>query len=221
MRKHGVTGYGLFWMFIEDLYNNANALPTDYEGIAYEYRVDENLVKSLINDFGFFEIKNGYFGSISVQKRIEERDAKSEKARKSAFARWDKTEEEPKEDANAMQTQSDSNAIKNSIEEDSIDKKGKIDFEFVWDLYDKKKGDIGKLKIKWDKLSFSIQQLIIEHIPKYKKEQPEKQFRKNFETYLNNKSYNDEIITNETNKPSSSVHDADYYDTFESALSKP
>jgi len=72
----------------------------------------------------------------------------------------------------------------------------KIDFSFVWDLYDKKKGDRDKLKIKWDKLSFSIQQLIIEHIPKYKKEQPEKQFRKNFETYLNNKSYNDEIIQN-------------------------
>jgi len=72
----------------------------------------------------------------------------------------------------------------------------KIDFSFVWNLYDKKKGDRDKLKIKWDKLSFSIQQLIIEHIPKYKKEQPEKQFRKNFETYLNNKSYNDEIIQN-------------------------
>ncbi len=45
-------------------------------------------------------------------------------------------------------------------------------------------------------MSFSIQQLIIEHIPKYKIEQPDKQFRKHFETYLNNKSYNDEIIQN-------------------------
>ena len=76
----------------------------------------------------------------------------------------------------------------------------KIDFEFVWELYDKKKGDKDKLKIKWDKLSFTIQQLIIEHIPKYKKEQPDKQFRKNFETYLNNKSYNDEILTDAKDK---------------------
>ena len=72
----------------------------------------------------------------------------------------------------------------------------KIDFEIVWNLYDKKKGDKDKLKIRWDKLSFSIQQLIIEHIPKYKIEQPDKIYRKNFETYLNNKSYNDEIIQN-------------------------
>ena len=76
----------------------------------------------------------------------------------------------------------------------------KIDFEIVWDLYDKKKGDKDKLKIRWDKLSFTIQQLIIEHIPKYKKEQPDKQFRKHFETYLNNKSYNDEILTDAKDK---------------------
>jgi len=76
----------------------------------------------------------------------------------------------------------------------------KIDFEIVWNLYDKKKGDKDKLKIRWDKLSFSVQQLIIEHIPKYKKEQPDKQFRKNFETYLNNKSYNDEILTDAKDK---------------------
>ena len=76
----------------------------------------------------------------------------------------------------------------------------KIDFEIVWDLYDKKKGDKDKLKIRWDKLSFTIQQLIIEHIPKYKKEQPDKQFRKHFETYLNTKSYNDEILTDAKDK---------------------
>ena len=94
----------------------------------------------------------------------------------------------------------------------------KIDFEIVWDLYDKKKGDKDKLKIKWDKLSFSVQQLIIEHIPKYKKEQPDKQFRKNFETYLNNKSYNDEILINEKSgtsfKSITERSDDEYFDEF-------
>ena len=33
-----------------------------------------------------------------------------------------------------------------------------------------------------------------EHIPKYKIQQPEKRFRKNPDTYINNKSWNDEII---------------------------
>ena len=35
LRKHGMQGYGLFWALIEDLYNNANALRTDSEGIEY------------------------------------------------------------------------------------------------------------------------------------------------------------------------------------------
>ena len=93
-----------------------------------------------------------------------------------------------------------------------------IDFEIVWNLYDKKKGDKDKLKIRWDKLSFSVQQLIIEHIPKYKKEQPDKQFRKNFETYLNNKSYNDEILINEKSgtsfKSITERSDDEYFDEF-------
>jgi hypothetical protein len=34
----------------------------------------------------------------------------------------------------------------------------------------------------------------MEHVAKYKQAQPDKKFRKNPETYLNNKSWNDEII---------------------------
>ena len=39
LRKHGMIGYGIYWAIIEDLYNNANALRLDYEGIAFEYRL--------------------------------------------------------------------------------------------------------------------------------------------------------------------------------------
>ena len=108
IRKHGILGYGIFWAIIEDLYNNANALRTDYEGIAYDLRVDENIVKSVINDFDLFIIKDDFFGSFSVQRRLEERSEKSKKASNSANYRWNKS----KDDANAMRTQCDSNAIK-------------------------------------------------------------------------------------------------------------
>jgi hypothetical protein len=104
LRKHGLVGYGLFWAIIEDLYNNANALQSDYEGIAYDYRIDADVVKSIINDFDLFVFDGETFGSLSVQKRIDERDSKSVKARESAHKRWT--------NANAMQTQCDSNAIK-------------------------------------------------------------------------------------------------------------
>ena len=101
LRKHGFLGYGIFWAIIEDLYNNANALRTDYEGIAFDLRVDTNIVKSVINDFDLFIIKDDFFGSLSVQRRLEERYEKSKKASNSANCRWSKQ----KNDANAMRTQ--------------------------------------------------------------------------------------------------------------------
>ena len=53
--KHNYLGYGLFWAIIEDLYNNANALPLDYDCIAFDLRADVETVKSIINDFDFLE----------------------------------------------------------------------------------------------------------------------------------------------------------------------
>ena len=104
IRKHGMQGYGVFWSIVEDLYNNANALRTDYEGIAYDLRTDSDLVASVVNDFDLFVFDGEYFGSNSVQERLDQRNDKSEKARKSASYRW--------ENANALQPQSDSNAKK-------------------------------------------------------------------------------------------------------------
>lgn len=67
-------------------------------------------------------------------------------------------------------------------------------FDEFWNDYDKKVGDKEKIRRKYDKLPEKVKLSIKEHISKYKLAQPEKQFRKNPETYLNNKSWNDEII---------------------------
>jgi hypothetical protein len=104
IRKHGMQGYGVFWSIVEDLYNNANALRLDYDGIAYDLRSDSDTVFSVINDFDLFVFDVNTFGSLSVQKRLDERNDKSIKARESANKRWN--------NANALQSQSDSNAIK-------------------------------------------------------------------------------------------------------------
>jgi hypothetical protein len=108
IRKHGMMGYGVFWAIVEDLYNNANALRTDYDGIAYDLRLHSDIVKSVVNDFDLFEINGDYFGSSSVQARLDQRNEKSLSARKSASYRWGKKDQ----DANAMQTLSEGNAIK-------------------------------------------------------------------------------------------------------------
>ena len=132
LSKHGYLGYGLFWAIIEDLYNNANALPTDYESIAYDLRTDSEIIKSVINDFDLFVLDGGNFGSLSIEKRINERNEKSKNARLAAESRWNKV----KEDANAMQTHSNRNAIK--------ERKGK-------EIKDIKENDITARKLKFSR----------------------------------------------------------------------
>lgn len=67
-------------------------------------------------------------------------------------------------------------------------------FEKVWDLYDKKVGEKDKLRKKYEKLPAADKVKIFEYVPAYKISQPDKKYRKNFETFLNNKSWNDELI---------------------------
>jgi hypothetical protein len=100
--KHGYLGYGIFWAIVEDLYNNANAMPTDYDCIAYDMRVDISLVESIVKDFALFVFDDGKFGSLSIQKRLDDRNEISNKARISANKRWN--------NANAMPTHSEGNA---------------------------------------------------------------------------------------------------------------
>ena len=196
-RKHGMLGYGIFWAIVEDLYNNANAMRTDYDGIAYDLRTECEIVKSVINDFNLFTFNGEYFGSLSIDRRLSERIGKSEKARKSASYRWNNKNC----DANAMRTQCDSNARKEKKEK----KEKKIytsifPFEDFWNQYDKKVGDKKKLSVKWEKLSENDKKNILEYIPKYKATKPKKQFRKNPEAFLNNQTWEDELIPNETPK---------------------
>lgn len=68
-------------------------------------------------------------------------------------------------------------------------------FDKFWSDYDKKIGSKSKLGKKWNKISDSDKLKIKEYIPRYKAAQPEKQYRKNPETFLNNEGWNDEIIT--------------------------
>jgi hypothetical protein len=69
-----------------------------------------------------------------------------------------------------------------------------ISFDTWWDLYDKKVGSKTKLESKWNKITDNQRTQAIKHTKEYKIAQPDKQYRKNPDTYLNNESYYDEII---------------------------
>ena len=68
-------------------------------------------------------------------------------------------------------------------------------FEDFWNLYDKKV-DRTKAEAKWKLLSQKEKEEAVEYIPAYKLAQPDKKFRRNPETFINNKTWQNEIITN-------------------------
>ena len=126
--KHGMVGYGVFWAIVEDLYNNANALPSDYESIAFDIRSESDLVNSVVNDFDLFVIDGNTFGSSSVERRLNERNAKSESARQNALKRWENMRSHSDGIPTALPSQSEGNAIKERKGKESKRKEKK---EFV------------------------------------------------------------------------------------------
>ena len=114
LMKHGLKGIGAFWCIIEMLYENEGVLMrTECERIAFELRVDCDFILSMIDDFDLFQNDGDVFYSKSVLNRLETINAKRDKAKKSAEMRWGY--------ANALRTQSDGNAVKESKEKKSID----------------------------------------------------------------------------------------------------
>ena len=77
-------------------------------------------------------------------------------------------------------------------------------FDQFWDLYDKKVGR-EMCEVKWAKISQADREKLIQHVPAYVLSTPEKRYRKNPHSYLNQKSWNDEIIT--TNNGANRVFD--------------
>lgn len=148
---YGSEGYGWYWIIIEMLREqdefkieitkyvwNALAMQTQCNADAMHKFVDD-----CINEFKLFVSDGEFFWSESLQRRMEIRNDKSEKARKAAEARWGKSssnkvsaKEEDKQsnsNADAMQTHSERNAIKEKKVKESKVKENKknIYAEFV------------------------------------------------------------------------------------------
>ena len=66
-------------------------------------------------------------------------------------------------------------------------------FEIFWMYYDKKTSR-NKCLAKWKKIKPELHQTIYNHVKEYVKSTPDKKYRKNPETYLNNECWNDEIV---------------------------
>ena len=106
-----MEGYGIYWSIIEMLYKNDGYMQINCERIAYALHTDEDKIKRIINDFDLFKVNGNAFTSASVLHRLKLRKGKTITAKKAAKVRWDKARAKY---ADAMQTQSNSNAKKES-----------------------------------------------------------------------------------------------------------
>lgn len=154
LSKHSWHGYGLFWAIVEMLRNEPNyKLETDYKTYAFALRTDSEGIRSVIEDFGLFVIEGGFFHSESLFERMQLKDNKSMKAAKAANIRWGREKEKQRDSADALHTDSDSNAKKGK---ERKEKKKKETTEYserfllFWKEYPKKLGKFDAYK-NWKK----------------------------------------------------------------------
>lgn len=108
LQKHGQEGKGVYWDLIEIIHEEGGyLLLSDIENYAYSLRTTEDLIKSLIHDFGLFQFNDQKFWSISALIRIEDKQDKSLKAKDAAAKSW-----ESRRNTDAMPMHSGGNAIK-------------------------------------------------------------------------------------------------------------
>jgi hypothetical protein len=102
----GWEGYGIYWALIETLHDSTeNKFPLkSLNGLSINLGVKRIKIEKIIHDYGLFKSDENFFWSESLIKRMKIKEEKSWKARKAAKKRWES------EDANAMQTHSESNA---------------------------------------------------------------------------------------------------------------
>lgn len=87
--------------------------------------------------------------------------------------------------------------------------KDEYTFERAWNLYDKKVGCKSKLEKKWNSMSKKDRKAAIEYIPLYVLSQPDKLYRKNFQTFLNQRGWEDELIGATEPPATTNVHPSD------------
>ena len=108
--KLGWEGYGFFWALVERLSSESDyRMKKEYDCISFALRTDEERIKSIVEDYDLFIVEGEYFYSERLNRCMELRDEKSEKARQSVQKRWDKVK---KKDTNVIRPQNERNTIK-------------------------------------------------------------------------------------------------------------
>ena len=80
LMKKGVSGYGVYWLLIEELAKANNLeLACSYDELAYKLHTKESLVKSIVEDFELFVVNDGKFYTQRLRSDMEEMTRSKEK----------------------------------------------------------------------------------------------------------------------------------------------
>ena len=195
----GLEGYGIFWILIEVLRDQPeykypiNLIPI----LARRYNTTAEKMSTVVKNYNLFNFdeKNNFF-SLSLNNRMNRVEKSIEQRRIAGLLSAEKrktqivgtTVERPLNECSTKKRK-EKKRKESKLKEIDI-----YSFEDFWNDYAKKVGKQDKLKVKWSKLSDKDKLAIKDYIPNYKLSQPEPKFRKNPETFLNNESWNDELI---------------------------
>lgn len=196
--KFGIEGYALWCMFLEFLTSNDNNKAAfsdlELELIAGDFNVSKELVSDFIQyclQIELLYLRDDFVGSASLSDRLEPVYLKRGKMRELALNKQSTERKETRGTKKNNETKRNENKNDTTLD---LTEEINIDFEWFWNEYDKKVGDKRKLKKKWEKLAEQEREAIMIYIPAYKLSEPDKKYRKNPETFLNNRSWEDEII---------------------------
>lgn len=113
LRKEQWQGYGIYWALLEFLTPiKDHKAKCEYDAIAWDLRVDEETIKRIVNDYGLFVVKGGYFWSKSLTSQLDE-TAENIKRKKAAASRAGKSSAEKRKAANTNSNDSSTDVAEN------------------------------------------------------------------------------------------------------------
>ena len=217
--KFGVIGYAIWSMTLEYLTGiDGNVLEysdVEFELMAGDFGVSATEIRDVLDyciKLEMLVLNNGFINSESLDERLvpvyEKRGRSKDNSKKQQRVNGKFVINNAASNGVSVAEMPQSKVNKSKVKEIEVN----ISFDCFWDMYDKKKGEKGKLIKKWNNLTDSERTTIIEYLPKYKIAQPDKQYRKDPETFLNKKSWLDELVG--FNEPKSAIFKNDDFEVY-------
>lgn len=205
----GLEGYGAFWILIEYLrdqpgYKCSIAL---LPALSRRFNISTEKLKAVVCSYGLFVVENDeIFFSQSLINRMIPLEKWREKSRLAGLKSAENRALKKRQSTMVERWFNHGSTVVQPVKYSKVNNNSNIcanahaanavcddDFEKFWDLYDKKRNR-EKCSKKWKTLSVSDREAAIAYIPNYKRSQPNKLYRKDPLSFLNQRAWNDELI---------------------------